>query len=238
MPRTIVVTQPTYLPWLGYFEQIAKADAFVFLDTVQCVKQSWHNRNRLKGNDNNPIWLTVPVKGHSLDTPLQEIQISQNTLLWRRKHLATIQMCLGSALYFRSIFPLIQKWINSEYEYLVDLTISGIKMFSDLLDLSPQFVRASELNRQGKRTGLLVNLCQQFGADCYYSPMGSKVYLEEEKHLFTEVGIEVMYQTWEHPIYRQLGQGFVSHLSVIDALMNIGPEATRSLIVPNGTYSS
>jgi len=68
--------------------------------------------------------------------------------------------------------------------------------------------------------------------------MGSKVYLEEEKHLFTEVGIEVMYQTWEHPIYRQLGQGFVSHLSVIDALMNIGPEATRSLIVPNGTYSS
>ena len=49
------------MPWLGYFEQIANADVFVFLDTVQFVARSWHNRNRLKGSDGQHFWLTVPI---------------------------------------------------------------------------------------------------------------------------------------------------------------------------------
>ncbi|MEJ6481791.1 WbqC family protein [Nostoc punctiforme UO1] len=233
MSRTVVISQPTYLPWLGYFELIAKSDVFVFLDNVQCVKQSWHNRNRLKGNEDQLIWLTVPVKTHPLDTPLFKIQISHNSSVWRRKHLGTIQACLGSTDYFHTIFPLIQELINYEYEYLVDLNISLIKLFADLLGLSPNFVKASDLNPQGRRTEMLVNLCQQLDADYYYSPMGSKVYLEEEKHLFIEEGIKLNYQTWEHPYYSQRGKSFVSHLSILDTLMNIGLEATRSLIITN-----
>ncbi|MEH2219449.1 MAG: WbqC family protein [Nostoc sp.] len=233
MSKTVVISQPTYLPWLGYFELIAKSDVFVFLDNVQCVKQSWHNRNRLKGNDDQLIWLTVPVKAHPLDTPLSKIKILHNPSVWRRKHLGTIQTCLGSAVYFHTIFPFIHELINYEYEYLVDLNISLIKLFTDLLGLSPNFVNASDLNPQGRRTEMLVNLCQQLDANYYYSPMGSKVYLEEEKHLFVEEGIKLNYQTWEHPYYSQRGKSFVSHLSVLDALLNIGPEATRSLIIDN-----
>jgi hypothetical protein len=81
------------------------------------------------------------------------------------------------------------------------------------------------------------------GVNRYYSSAGSKVYMEEEKYLFAEAGIEVVYQAWQHPMYVQRGVEFVSHLSVVDALMNIGPQATRSLIkdkgevaVENATY--
>ena len=34
----VVVLQPSYLPWIGYFEQMARADQFVFLDNVQFKK--------------------------------------------------------------------------------------------------------------------------------------------------------------------------------------------------------
>src|SRR5207253_9418175 len=56
----VAISQPTYLPWLGYFDLIDQVGAFVLLDTVQFEKQSWQQRNRIK----TPMglqWLTVPV---------------------------------------------------------------------------------------------------------------------------------------------------------------------------------
>ena len=241
--RTAVITQPTYLPWLGYFEQIAKADVFVFLDTVQFLGRSWHSRNRLKGSDGQPFWLTIPVAAHPQTARLIDIRISADQRQWRTKHLRSIQTHLRSAPYFQHIFPKVEEWITGEYEYLVDLNVAGIRMASDLLELFPRFVRASELNPKGHRTSLLVSLCKQVGANRYYSSAGSKVYMEEENYLFAEAGIEVVYQDWQHPVYAQRGVDFVSHLSVVDALMNIGPQATLSLIkergevvVENATY--
>jgi len=32
------ILQPSYLPWLGYFDQIQRADIFVFYDDVQYDK--------------------------------------------------------------------------------------------------------------------------------------------------------------------------------------------------------
>jgi len=240
---TAVVTQPTYLPWLGYFEQIANADVFVFLDTVQFMARSWHSRNRLKGSDGEPFWITIPVEAHTREARLLDIRISASQPQWPAKHLRSIQTHLGSGPYFDSIYPKLENWLRGDHDYLVDLNICGIKMISELLELSPIFLRTSELNAEGKRTQLLVNICNKIGATRYYSSAGSRAYMDEEMHLFTKAGIEVVYQAWQHPMYVQRGVDFVSHLSVVDALMNIGPQATRSLIkdrrevvVENATY--
>lgn len=230
MPRTAVITQPNYLPWLGYFDQIARADVFVFLDSVQYEKREWQNRNRLKGSNGRPFWLTVPLMSHSQKTRLLEIRISPHQKQWRKEHLRSIETSLGSAPYFRQVFPAVQEWISGEYEYLADLNIAGIKMLSGLLGLSPVFMRASELDAQGYRTALLVNLCRQVGADYYYSSAGAKQYMEDQEYLFEEAGIQVVYQKWEHPVYAQRSKGFVSPLSILDALMNVGTESTRSFI--------
>jgi hypothetical protein len=227
---TAVVTQPTYLPWLGYFEQIAKADVFVFLDTVQFMTRSWHSRNRLKGSDGEPFWISVPVEAHAREARLLDIRISANQPQWAAKHLRSMQTHLGSRPYFGNIYPRLESWLMVDHGYLVDLNIKGIRMICELLELSPMFLRASELNAEGKRTQLLVNLCKKIGATRYYSSAGSRAYMEEEMQLFTEAGIDVVYQAWPHPVYPQCKPSFVSHLSVIDALMNIGPQATRSLI--------
>jgi hypothetical protein len=44
----IAISQPTYLPWIGYFDLIDQVDRFVLLDDAQFVKQSWDQRNRIK----------------------------------------------------------------------------------------------------------------------------------------------------------------------------------------------
>ena len=55
------IMQPTYMPWIGYFDLIDQVDKFVFLDDVKLVKQSWHVRNRIK-TEQGALLLTIPVK--------------------------------------------------------------------------------------------------------------------------------------------------------------------------------
>ncbi len=228
--RTAVITQPNYLPWLGYFEQIVRADVFVFLDSVQFIKREWQNRNRLKGQAGDPFWMVVPVQSHPQKTAIKNILIAKDQPRWRKKHLANISNALGRAPYFREIFPFVESWLNTDFDKLADLNIAGIKMFSELLELQPQFIRASELTVSGRKTELLLNICQEVDASDYYSSLGARVYMAPSEHLFQDADITLKYQTWTHPSYPQRGDNFLSHLSVIDALMNIGPEATRALI--------
>ncbi len=59
--QTLVVLQPGYLPWLGFFDQLRRADTFVVYDDVQYDKGGWRNLNRVK-SPGGAIWLTVPVR--------------------------------------------------------------------------------------------------------------------------------------------------------------------------------
>ena len=99
----VVVTQPTYLPWLGYFEQLARADVFVFLDTVQFARRSWQSRNRLKDSRDQSFWLTVPVTKQPRETALRDIRIHA-TENWADSHLSSLQYHLGKAPYYRQMW--------------------------------------------------------------------------------------------------------------------------------------
>ena len=44
------ILQPSYLPWLGFFEQMYVCDIFVYLDDVQYTKNDWRNRNKIKND--------------------------------------------------------------------------------------------------------------------------------------------------------------------------------------------
>ena len=47
----VSINQPAYLPWLGYFDRIAKSDLHVVLDHVQFEKNSMVNRNKIRTKD-------------------------------------------------------------------------------------------------------------------------------------------------------------------------------------------
>ena len=53
--------QPTYIPWIGYFDMIDKVDVFIFYDDVQLTKRSWQVRNKLR-NKSGEYFLSIPIK--------------------------------------------------------------------------------------------------------------------------------------------------------------------------------
>lgn len=226
---TAVITQPTYLPWLGYFEQMARAEHFVFLDSVQFVTRSWHSRNRLRARAGEVFWLSVPVEHAPRATPLAEIRIARDPD-WQRRHLQSMRMHLGKAPHFELVHAVVAAEFAAGHEYLADLNIALIGRIANLLGLTPQLARASAMAGEGARSQLLLSLCRQLGARRYHTSAGSRDYLEADEPMFAAAGIAVSYQDWPHPEYAQQGAGFISHLSVVDALANLGAAGTAALL--------
>ena len=89
---------------------------------------------------------------------------------------------------------------------------------------------ASELDLSGefKNNLLLIEICKKFSADTYISGAGGKNYLD--LGLFKENGIEVKFNDFLHPIYKQMFEPFIPNLSAIDLIFNYGDKSREALI--------
>ncbi len=214
-----VIMQPTYLPWIGYFDLMDRADVFVVLDTVQFEKQSWQQRNRIKTGEGRAQWMTVPVI-QNLGQSIHSVKISEREP-WERKHWATIEQNYRRSSYWMSYRDGLATIYSRPWERLVDLNLAIIRYLVDGFGIQSEIVRSSEMPVSGTRVGLLINICHYVNADVYLSPPGSACYIEEDNR-FAEEGITLEYQKYDHPVYRQLYGDFISHMSAIDLLFNEG----------------
>ncbi len=225
----VTIHQPQYLPWLGYFDKISRADVFVLLDNVQFKKNEWQNRNRIR-TAQGWQWLTVPVL-HDFGQKINETRIN-NKETWRVDHLKAIELNYCKTPYFEQYFPYFQQVLGQEWENLSDLNVRFIRVFMELLGIKTRVVLASEYEATEHTVLRLVDLCKHFDARTYLSGEGGEKYLEHEP--FTANGIEIIVQKYAHPAYRQMwthrnDEGFISHLSTTDLLFNCGAESLALL---------
>lgn len=176
----IAISQPTYLPWTGYFDLIRAADAFVLLDTVQFSKQSWQQRNRVQFPDGRIVWLTVPVKG-SHAQPISEVAIANQGGIWQRKHWRTIQACYDGAERWPRLKRLLEPvYTQHAWQYLADLNAELIMLLCGELGIRTQIRRASYIPARDGREERLIDICRALGANTYLSTRGAG-YLENDE---------------------------------------------------------
>lgn len=221
----IAVHQPQYLPWLGYFDKMRKADVFCYLDNVQYKKNEWQNRNRIK-TVRDPQWLTVPVR-YRFPQKINEVEIN-NSVNWRRKHLHAMVTNYSKAAYFSEYIEFFEEVYSMEWRTLSELNVFLIDRIREMLNLQEkQTVLASKLDLSSEPTGRLVDICKVLGGDTYLSGPDGVKYMNMEK--FEQQGIKVVVQEFRHPEYPQLYGDFVSHLSIVDLLFNCGPESLQRI---------
>ena len=227
--------QPVYLPWIGLFHKIALADQFVIFDTVQYLKKDWNNRNQIK-TAQGPIWLTVPVLTHGkFNQSLLDVVIN-NTVNWRKKHLKSIETNYRKAPFFSRYIDFFKRIYEKEWEKLVDLNDAMLKYFLKELSIDVEIIYGHDLNLKGCKTDLVLDMCKKMNASLYIFGILGKDYAELDK--FDKAGIRVMFQNYTHPVYPQLWGDFVSNLSIIDLLFNIGSEkASRAVMDGNVTQN-
>lgn len=214
----ISIHQPAYLPWLGYIERIKKSDLFIFLDTVQFEKNSFTNRNLIKGA-NGPYWLTIPVKkkGH-LSKSLLETEIARD-IDWRKNHLMSIKSSYSKTASFHEKYEKIYKVYDNNETLLADLCFNHLLFWLGELNIKTKIIRSSSLNISSKKSDLILDICQEVGATTYLSgPMG-KNYLEENN--FISNGIKLDYDYFEPTPYPQLFGSFIPFMGIVDYWFNV-----------------
>lgn len=225
-----VILQPFYLPYIGVFELLRLADVFVMYDDVQYSHQTWTNRNRIR-TAGGPKWLSVPVKT-DLGQLIEDVRID-DTQKWSRKHLMTIQHAYARTAGIDELLTVLTPSYDDPPEHLVDLNLDTFAGLCGLLGVESRIVRSSAMDIDGASSERVLNCCLELGADTYLSGPSARSYLDEQS--FADAGIELEYFAVDHPTWPQAqGEDFVSHLSVVDAIANLGPDRAAEVIHGTG----
>jgi WbqC-like protein family len=232
VPRTVVaIHQPNFLPWLGFFDKLARADAFVLLDDAQFPRTSkgtWINRVKLLVGGKEQ-WATVPiVRAAGSALPINEVRID-DAQPWRKKLLRTIELNYRRASAFEEVFPLVEELLTTPSDRIADFNERNMRRIADALGLdTSKVLRSSDLEAEGQSTDLLIALTLAAGGTAYMP--GGDAYLYQEDEKFAAQGVELAAQRFEHPAYSQIVEPFVPGLSIVDALLNCGIQGTRQLV--------
>lgn len=209
---------------MGYFDLADQVDLFVLLDNVQFVKQSWQQRNRIRAGKGLQ-WLTVPVvfRGR-LGQLIKDVEIRDPE--FASDHIRAVELAYRRAPFFSEYFPAFKQRLEQLREgLLLNLNSKLIGWALEILEIKTPLIFASSLGVHGKRTELLANICEAVGATEYLSPLGSAEYLLAEQDVLRQRGIDILFQNYEHPQYRQVFKPFEPFASVVDLILNRGDEA-------------
>ena len=216
--------QPNYLPYLGFFDKIAKSDAFFILDDAQFSKEDFHNRNRIKTRE-GPKWLTIPVEKQK--TPLNETAIRNDILIsrmeWEKYHPMLIKQSYSNTDFFKEYFPSLERLYASaanDTKNLSENNMLFIDYLCDIFRIKVPKIRSSTLGIETKRTERIIDICKALHADTYLGGDGAKNYLDEK--LFEDNSIKLVYQNYKHPVYPQKNGDFISNMAAIDYIFNCG----------------
>jgi hypothetical protein len=222
------INQPAYLPWLGYFERIARSDIHVVLDHVQFEKNSFTNRNKIRVKE-GATWLTIPLatKGKFGKLEIQNLKFAPPDK-WKAKHWASLKMSYSRAPYFDQYKGPYEAIYSQEWSGFMPFAQAMLMQHISDLEIKTRLIFSSEMETNGYKSDLVLNICKSLAAKSYLSGSQGRSYIDEKS--FLDAGISLQYQDYQHPIYSQVWPGFESHLGVLDLLFNHGQDSLKILM--------
>lgn len=218
--KTVVIMQPTFVPWSGLFEQIRLADVFVHFDDAQFSKGGLTNRVKIK-TARGPKWLTVPLMNLRLGQSINEVRMDRTN--WRRSHLDKLRQAYADAPFVDDMLAIVETVYGEPHVGIAALDIAAIEACCRYLRITTQCVRSRELDIDAIGSERVLRIVQELGADVYVTGHGAANYLDHEA--FDTAGVRVEYMAYQRREYPQLHGPFDPHLSVLDLIANCGPHA-------------
>lgn len=231
----VSIMQPAYLPWLGYFDRIARSDISIALDTVMLERSSktrFTNRNKIRAGD-SWCWLTAPVKTAGLGQPVINAVALDTEQKWQSKHLNTLLQSYAKAPHFSSHKSWFTEFYGKPHTMLAPMLRESTEYLLDELGIDTEVLYSSEMAVEGRKSELILSLCEAVGATTYLSGPFGRDYLDAAG--FDEAGVALEFHDYEHPAYYQFHGGFEPYMSVVDLIFNCGKDALG--ILCSGAYS-
>ena len=220
-----LIHQPEFMPWMGFFDKLARSDVFVVYDDVQFEKNGFQNRNKIM-TEHGWKWLSVPIV-HNYPELIKDVKISGTQ--WKKDILNKILFNYKKTPYFEKYYKLIEEAILADHELLIDLNLHIIRNISEALGINVKMIRSSEFSYEGEeKNEKLISICKSIGSDTYLVGSGGRGYTDEK--MFSDAGIKLLWHDYNHPTYKQQFEEFQPQMSTVDLLFNSGMEAKDTIL--------
>lgn len=214
----LAIMQPYFFPYIGYFQLINAADAFVIYDNIQFTKKGWINRNRILVNGQDD-YISIPLKKDSdylnIDQRIPAATFGED----KQKLIRRIRECYRKAPGFDQVFPVVEAAINAPGDNLFQYIYNSLQPLCSYLSITTPFITSSSVpvDHGLKSQDKVIAICKALGAAEYINPIGGlELY---SKETFSENNIKLSFIKSTDIAYPQFQNDFVPWLSIIDVMM-------------------
>jgi hypothetical protein len=218
--KTVVISQPMFFPWVGMFEQMRLADAYVHYDDVQFSKGSFTNRVQIK-TAKGVQWLTVPLRDLHLGQRIMEVAVD-NRQDWRQKHLLTLSQAYAQAPFKDEMLSLVRQVYEKPADTISELAASSMMAIHGYFGFSrpTEFHWSSRMGIGGDSSARVLAVVKHLRGDVYVTGHGARHYMDHE--WFEREGVRVEYIDYQKRPYPQLHGDFTPFVSTLDLVANAG----------------
>lgn len=214
---TVVISQPMYFPWAGFFEHMALADVFIWLDDVKFSRGSFTNRIQVRCGAERK-WMTVPVADPKKTQDIAFLRASNPD--WKPSHRAMLRNSLRRRPYAALALKLFDEALSGERSLPDYLIASSERLAAEMGILPATTAKSSNLNVKGTGSVRVLDLVEQSGGTRYVTGHGAAGYLDHEA--FERAGIEVDYMIYDPLPWDQDGEEFTPYVTALDLIASSG----------------
>ncbi len=193
----------SYLPPIDWFAHLIKGEPILIEQWENFHKQTIRNRCTIDSS-NGPLNLTIPIDKSNF-TPggkclMKDVRISYH-LNWQHQHWYTLETTYYNSPFFEYLQDDFHPLYEKKWDFLMDFNEELINKCCEILDIETKISRTTEwIGDQSQ--GLKTEKQNCISDDNANMANESKTY----------------YQVFAHK------HGFLSNLSIIDLIFNMGPE--------------
>ena len=222
----VSIHQPNFFPWIGFFDKINRSDHFVFLTTSRRSKGDKYLVRTNILNNINRQYLSIPLGANEI--PINQLVMPKNNQ-WKIKALNIINAAYHGVHFFDEVFSDVELLLKNDNKYFSDYSINIINYLISKLNIETVIHIDTDFDKDfGASNQRNIAICKEIGAEVYLSGNGATIY--NDKNLFKKSSIDLVYQDYLQPSYKQQSIIFTPGLSIIDMLFNCGYDETERLL--------
>lgn len=208
-----VLLHPSYFPNITQMAIIVQSQKIIFEKEDNYQKQTYRNRTHI-AHSNGKLALHIPIK-HSKNGERQKTKevIIENSFKWQQQHWRSIQTAYRSAPYFEYYEDDFNLLFTNKVNYLWEFNLQIFNILVNIIEIDTPYSFTNKFDKQ--------------------TPYIDARFLIDAKK-------EPLYQFSHYNQVLQTEGSFISNLSILDLIFNIGPETYQYLsqipmhkIIPN-----
>lgn len=226
---SLVLMQPYFVPYIGYFGLIANSDRFVTFDTAQFIKGGWIQRNRMLKPGGGWQYIRVPLRKAPHHAAIGAVEVAEDGR-WRRKMRNQLQH-YRRAPHFADTLALLDRCVDLQGVDIATFNLHSLRVIAEYIGLTTPIEALSDLDLDLSECagpgdwGRVV--CRESGASRYLNAVGGRDLFDPTA--FAQDNVELTFLQARPQDYTQLGQPHEPWLSILDVLMFHPPERVREM---------